>query len=495
VFSGHVTPEVEYPHENHSSHKRRSGRGEWSGLQVKQRGQVNMTEGPLLGILLRVALPITLTNLFQSSFDIVNAFWVGRLGENAIAAVAASGPLFNVLISLGSGLSTAGAVLIAQNAGARRHDMLDHVAAQTLLMVGLMAAAFTIAGASLFSPLLRLIGVSPAIHDLSAQYLYVRYAGMVPMFCFMAMQAMLQAVGEVRFAMVVQIGSILFNALLDPLLIFGFGPVPPLGVAGAALATVIVQTGALALTMRLLLSGRSALHLRLPHFRPDWAHVRRATSLGVPASIEQGIRTFSSLLLMSLAASFGTLGLAAYGLGTRLLFFWFMPMIGLSIATAAVVGQNVGAGLDDRARAAARLSAWLAFLGLTAVGLLLIPFVPAIMRTLAPGQDRVVAEAVRFAWIYCPFLGVLALPQALLGAFRGAGSTTQSMSISIATQWLFQMPSAWILALATPLGLLGIWWSYPIANAAAAILCILWFRYGRWHNPQVGGVKTIRSAS
>ncbi|HYP80565.1 MAG TPA: MATE family efflux transporter [Steroidobacteraceae bacterium] len=444
-----------------------------------------MTEGPLLGILLRVALPITLTNLFQSSFDIVNAFWVGRLGEEAIAAVAASGPLFNVLIQLGSGLSTAGAVLIAQNAGARRHDVLDHVAAQTLLMVALMAAAFAIAGASVASPLLRLIGVPPAIHDLSAHYLHVRYFGMVPMFCFLAMQAMFQAVGEVRFAMLVQIGSILCNALLDPLLIFGLGPLPALGVAGAALATVIVQTAALAIALRHLLSGHSALHLHIADFRPDWAHIRRAASLGIPASLELGIRTFSSLLLMSLAASFGTLGLAAYGVGTRLLFFWFMPMTGLSIATAAVVGQNIGAGLEHRARAAARLSAWLGFLSMTGVGLLLIPFVPAIMHALAPGEDRVVAEAIRFAYLYCPFLGILAVPQALLGAFRGAGSTKQSMTISMAMQWLFQMPSAWIIALATPLGLLGVWLSYPIANCAGAILCILWFRYGSWRNRQV----------
>jgi putative MATE family efflux protein len=448
-----------------------------------------MTEGPLLGILLRVALPITLTNLSQSCFELINAFWVGRLGEGAIAAVAASGPLFSVLISLGSGLSTAGAVLIAQNAGAKRHHVLDHVAAQTLLMVAFMATAFAIMGESLASPLLRLIGVEPAIHDLAAQYLHVRYVGMVSMFCFMATQAMLQAVGEVRFAMLIQVSAIAFNALLDPLLIFGLGPLPPLGVAGAALATVIVQTSALVVALRHLLSGRSALHLRLEDFRPDWTHVRRAAALGVPACIEQGIRTFSSLLLMALAASFGTLALAAYGVGTRLLFLWFSPMIGLSIATAAVVGQNIGAGLEARARAAARLSAWLGFLGLTAVGLVLIPFVPVIMRTLAPGQEAVVAEASRFAWIYLPFLGILAVPQALLGAFRGAGSTTQSMTISIIMQWVFQMPSAWIIALATPLGVLGVWWSYPIANCAAAILCMLWFRYGPWRNPQVGGIS------
>jgi putative MATE family efflux protein len=290
--------------------------------------------------------------------------------------------------------------------------------------------------------------------------------------------------------MLVQMAAIACNALLDPLLIFGFGPVPALGVGGAAVATVLVQTGALAVGLRHLLSGRSALHLRVHDFRPDWSHVRRAAALGVPACIEQGIRTFSSLLLMSLVAGFGTLALAAYGVGSRLLFLWFSPMIGLSIATAAVVGQNIGAGLEERARAAARLSAWFGFLAMTAVGLVLVPFVPAIMRTLAPGQDAVIAEASRFAWIYLPFLGVLAVPQALLGTFRGAGSTTQSMTISIVKQWVFQMPSAWVIALATPLGVLGVWWSYPIANCAAAILCLLWFRFGPWRRPLVPAVAS-----
>jgi Na+-driven multidrug efflux pump len=248
---------------------------------------------------------------------------------------------------------------------------------------------------------------------------------------------------------------------------------------------VIAQVIAVLVLLHHLLSGRSALRLHPRHFKPDAGHIRLAVGLGLPASIEQAIRTFSSLLLMSLAAGFGTLGLAAYGVGTRLLFFWFTPMLGLSIATASVVGQNIGAGRIDRANAAARLAAWLGFLGLTAIGLVLIPFVPFIMRALAPGETAVIASASAFAYIYCPFLGVLALPQILLGAFRGAGSTRQSMTISIAMQWLFQLPSAWILALATPMGVLGIWWSYPIANGATAILCIFWFVYGPWRRSLV----------
>jgi putative MATE family efflux protein len=441
---------------------------------------IRMTEGPLLPILVRVAVPITFANLFQAGYDIVNAFWVGRLGEDAIAAVTASGPLFYVLISLGSGLATAGAVLIAQNAGAKRFEALDHVAAQTILMVAAMALAFTLAGAATTGPALRLIGVEPGIATLATEYLLIRYLGMVPMFVFMAVQAMLQSVGEVRFAMRVQLASLALNTALDPLLILGIGPLPPARVAGAAWATVIAQVAALAVVLHHMLTGRSALHLRVPHFRPDFGHIRLALGLGLPASVEQATRTFSSLLLMALAASFGTIGLASYGVGTRLLFFWFTPIMGLGIATATVVGQNIGAGLTGRAEQAARIAAWLGFSVLTLVGLAHLPFAPLIMAALAPGEAEVIENASRFAYIYLPFLGITAVTQVLMGTFRGAGSTRQSMMLSLIQQWGFQLPIAWGLALATPLGLLGIWLCYPLGNAATAALGLLWFRFGAW---------------
>jgi putative MATE family efflux protein len=445
-----------------------------------QNAKVTMTEGPLLPILVRVAVPITLANLFQAGYDIINAFWLGRLGQEAIAAVTASGPLFYVLISLGSGLSTAGAVLIAQNAGAKRVEVLDHVAAQTMLMVGAMALAFTLAGAATTGPALRLIGVEPGIAALATDYLLIRYLGMVPMFVFMALQAMLQSVGEVRFAMRVQLASLVLNAALDPLLIFGAAPLSPLGVAGAAWATVIAQVIALGVVLHHVLTGRSTLHLRTHHFRPDPRHIRLALGLGLPASVEQATRTFSSLLLMSLAASFGTIGLASYGVGTRLLFFWFTPMIGLGIATATVVGQNIGAGLPGRADQAARIAGWLGFVALTGVGLAQLPFVTPIMAALAPGESEVIANASQFAYVYLPFLGLNTVTQVLLGTFRGAGSTRQSMALSLIQQWLFQLPIAYGLAFATPLGLLGIWLCYPLGNGATAALALLWFRYGAW---------------
>lgn len=440
-----------------------------------------MTEGPLLRVVARVAVPIVLSNLLTASYQIVNGLWVGQLGTDAIAAVAASGPMFYVLVSLGSGLATAGSVLIAQYEGAKRGEGVDHIAAQTLLMVVAVAALFAVTGAILSRPLLRAIGVEPGLESLTAHYLSIAYVGMVPLFGFMAIQGMLQSVGEVRFAFRVMLASVLINAALDPVFIFLMG----WGVAGAAIATVTAQVLALSLGLHHILSGRSALHLKAVHFRPDLRHISRAFGIGMPASIEQATRTFGSLALMSTAAQFGAQSLAAFGMGTRLMNFFFGPILGLSVATAAVVGQNIGAGRMDRAEAAGRLCAWLGFGLLTVIGLALVPAAPFIMAAMSPRDPALIRSATGFVYVFAPFLGVMAVPQTLLGVFRGAGSTRQSMAISIAMQWGFQLPTAWGLAFLTPAGVTGVWWSYVAANVGASAIAILWFAKGPWRRSLV----------
>ena len=451
------------------------------GSRMAKENRVSMTDGPLLAVVARVALPIVLSNLLTASYQIVNGLWVGQLGAQAIAAVAASGPMFFVLVSLGSGLATAGSVLIAQYEGARQGQGVDHIAAQTLIMVAGVAACFAVIGEVLARPLLRLIGVDPAIEDLTAHYLSISYLGMVPLFGFMAIQGMLQAVGEVRFTFRVMLASVLINAALDPVFIFLLG----WGVAGAAIATVTAQALALALGLRHILSGRSALHLKAVHFRPDLAHMRRAFGIGMPASIEQATRTFGSLALMSTAAQFGAHALAAFGMGTRLMNFFFGPILGLSIATAAVVGQNIGAGRMDRAEAAGRLCAWLGFGLMTAIGLALVPAAPFIMGAMSPGDPALIRSATGFVYIFAPFLGLMAVSQTLLGVFRGAGSTRQSMAISMVMQWGFQLPTAWGLAFLTGAGVTGVWWSYAAANVAASLIAIAWFMKGPWRRSLV----------
>ncbi|WP_404709980.1 MATE family efflux transporter [Sphingomonas sp. MMS24-J13] len=439
-----------------------------------------MTEGSLWRSVATIAVPVVLTNLLQATYQFVNGYFLGHAGRDALAAVSASAPMFGVLLALGLGLATAGSVFIAQYAGARRTEMVDHVAAQTLLSVGAVGLGFMAIGLIGNGALIRLIGLEPEIGRLTHAYLSVSYLGMVPMFGFMTAQAMLQSLGDARYPLRVMVASVVLNAVLDPILIFGWGPIPALGVVGAAISTVTAQVMTCVLGLARLAGGRSGVSLRLHHFRPDFPHIRRAIGIGIPASIEQATRTFGSLVLMSLAARFGTNALAIYGLGTRIMIFFFVPMLGLSVATAAVVGQNIGAGQMARAEAAARGTALAAFLMLTAIGLLLVPAAPYLIAFMAPGQPTILVGTVHFLHIFGPSLGIMALPQVLNGAFRGAGSTRQAMGISLVMQWLMQMPCALVLALWTPLGLDGVMWSFPIANVLASLLAIGWLIWGPW---------------
>ncbi len=443
-----------------------------------------MTEGPLPGVLLRVAWPIAFASLAQSVHQIVNAWFVGRLGAESIAAVAAGSALFSVLLSFGSGLSIAGAVLIAQNVGAGKTEASGHVAAQTLLMVLGVGLCFAGCGFLLAPWTLRLIGVEEQVFDLSWQYLTITYLGITPMFAFLACQAMLQSAGEVRFAMKVSVAAVLLNIALDPLLIFGTAPVggnwQGWGVAGAAMATVTARICAFAVVLHHMMSGQSALHLKRRDFIPDGKHLRLALSLAIPGSLEQGGRTFGSLLLMSLAATFGTVSLAAYGVGVLPLFFWFSPMVALSIATSAIVGQNIGAGKMERAEQAARVSGWLSFIGFTVIGMLHLPFIREIYALFAPGETAVIDEAVRFGWALYPFMGIMAFTHAFRGVFRGAGSPKQSMTIALVMQYGFQLPFAWGIGLFTDYGALGVWWSYTFGSLLGTPICLFWFLKGPW---------------
>jgi putative MATE family efflux protein len=448
-----------------------------------------ITEGSLWRSVATIAVPVVLTNLLQAAYQFVNGYFLGHAGRDALAAVSASAPMFGVLMGLGLGLATAGSVFIAQYAGARRSDMVDHVAAQTLLSVGVVAAGFAALGLLFNGAIIRLIGLEAEIARLTHAYLAIAYLGMIPMFGFMTAQAMLQSLGDARYPLRVMIASVVLNAILDPILIFGWGPVPALGVRGAAISTVIAQMMTCVLGLARLAGGKSGVRLRFHHFRPDLPHIRRAIGIGLPASIEQATRTFGSLVLMSLAAQFGTTALAVFGLGTRIMIFFFVPMLGISVATAAVVGQNIGAGRMERAEAAARGTAIVSFLLLSALGLLLVPLAPALVAFMAPGQPEILAGTVHFIRIFGPCLGVMALPQVLNGAFRGAGSTRQAMGISLAMQWLMQMPCALILALRTPLGLDGVMWSYPVANVLASLLAIGWLLWGPWRRSLITPAK------
>jgi putative MATE family efflux protein len=441
---------------------------------------LRITQGSILAALLRIAGPVVVSTTLQASYQVINTFWVGRLGASPVAAVALSAPLTFFLLVLGGGLSVAGSIFVAQYSGARQHAMVNHAAGQTLVMVVLVSVLLSIAGSLSAAPVLGVSGVAPDVLRLGASYLRITYAGLVFSYLFMTFQAILQGAGEVRFPLRVVAASVVVNACLDPLLIFGWGPVRGFGVAGAAAATVAAQAFAAIIGVRSLFTGRFGLHLHRRDFVPDSRFIRRALALGLPASVEQSTRVLATILLTWLAARFGTVSLAGYGIASRVLALFLIPTIAFSTATATVVGQNIGAGRFERAERAARVAALTAFVALTALGLAFRPLAAATAHLLVPGDPRVVEEGAGFLRVVAPAFGVIGAQFALAGAFRGAGRTLLSMSLSLGMQWLCQLPVSYWLALHTSLGFAGIWWGFPIANSVMLVVTIVCLKSIDW---------------
>jgi MATE family, multidrug efflux pump len=226
-------------------------------------------EGPIGTALVRLAIPIILGNLLQTGYQLTDAFWVGRLGAAAVAAVSVSFPVSFLVIALGAGFGIAGATLSAQYMGAGRQDMVNHVAAQTMMMVTVTSAVLGAAGYVLAPLLLDLLGVAPDVYTGALGFMRVSFIGIIFVFLYAMFQALMRGVGETRTPLMIVLGTVILNFLLDPLFIFGLGPLPPLGVMGAALATLTTQGLAALLGIAIFLRGRHDIQLSWRGFRPD----------------------------------------------------------------------------------------------------------------------------------------------------------------------------------------------------------------------------------
>jgi putative MATE family efflux protein len=328
------------------------------------------TEGPILGALVRLAVPTVATNDFQTLYQLIDTFWVGRLGADAVAAVSLSFPILFFLTSAGGGMAVAGAVLVAQTFGAGNKEAVDHAAGQTLVVIAAVSAVLSIAGFLAAEPIIALFAPDPAVSGMAVDYLRISFAGLVAVFIYFVFQALLRGVGDVKTPMIVVASTVVLNFFLDPILILGLGPFPEMGVVGAAWAKIVAQGLAGAVGVAILFSGRYGVHLRFRHLAPDSGVVRTILRLGIPSSVEQSTRALGITIMMLLVASFGTIAIASYGIGSRILSFVIIPAMGLSMATSTVVGQNVGASRNDRAESAARIGMLAGFVGLTAAGLL-----------------------------------------------------------------------------------------------------------------------------
>lgn len=438
------------------------------------------TEGPIIKSLFALAVPIVFANILQTAYQLTDTFWVGKLGAEAVAAVSLSFPIIFLMISLGGGLAIAGTILVAQYTGKKDKEQANYVAAQTLLMMAIVSIVVSIVGYQISEPIMTLMGAEPEVLPGAVSYLQVSFIGLVFMFAYFVFQSLMRGVGDVKTPLYIVLGTVLLNLILDPLFINGWGPIPAYGVTGAALATIGTQGIAAIVGLIMLFSGKYEVHLERKNLRIDFPLIKRMFLLGFPSSIEQSTRALGMTIMSFLVAGFGTITVASYGIGTRILSFVIIPAMGLAMATSTLVGQNIGAGKTDRAEKISQLSAGLGFIILSGLAVLTYFFAEPLTAAFIPGDQEVISMGSQFVKIMAVSFGFIGLQQTLNGTFMGSGNTMISMVLSIVSLWVFRFPLAYILSYHTSLGAEGIWWSFPIGSALGAISAFVVYKSGGW---------------
>ena len=252
-------------------------------MQSKDR---DYTNGPILRGLVSLALPIILANILQSAYQLIDTFWLGRLGAFAVAAVSLSFPVFFLILSVGAGVTIAATIIVSQFKGADNQRQVDYSSSQSVLVIFFLSAVLAVIGYYGAGPLMRLVGAGPEILDESIAYFQVSSIGFVFLFMFFVFQSLMRGIGNVWLPMYIVLGTVFLNLVLDPLFIFGYGPIPAYGVAGAAWASVVTQGISAVIGLALLFGGKMGIHIRLQDMKWDLPWIQRLFKIGFPASLD-----------------------------------------------------------------------------------------------------------------------------------------------------------------------------------------------------------------
>lgn len=448
----------------------------------------SLIEGSIPRTLFHFSLPILMGNVFQTLNGSVNAVWVGKfLGEAALTAVANANLVMFMVLGGVFGLSMAATILVAQRVGAR--DMVQAkrvVGTSATFFVG-CALLIAVLGLVLLRPLLTFLRVPDDALQFAIPYMRITLATLPLAFTYYFLMAVLRGTGDSRTPFYFLSLSVALDIVLNPLLIFGIGPFPRLGVAGSASAAFIGQAVSLALLVRHLYRRRNPLCLRRHEtalLRPDWHIVRTLVTKGVPMGLQMLVLSSSLLAMMGLVNRFGSQVTAAFGAALQVWNYVQMPALAIGAAATAMSAQNVGAGQWSRVEATAKAGVIFNLLVTGTLCLVLYVLARPALSLFLPGDSEALAIAVHInslaLWAFV-FFGVTMV---LLGVVRSTGAVIPPVLLLFISLWVVRYSLAY--ALLDRLQADAIWWSFPVGSLASVTLAFLYYRYGNWRSGRMG---------
>jgi putative MATE family efflux protein len=457
----------------------------WQTIREALHGsRRDYTQGPIGRAILLLAIPMVLEVILESVFAVADVFWVSRLGESAIATVGLTESMMAIVYTLAMGLAIGATATIARRIGEHNPDGAARAAVQTVALGAIMAVTLGIVGIVFAPRLLGLLGASPDVIAVGSNFARMMIGGCASVVMLFLINAIFRGAGDAAIAMRVLWLANIINIALGPLLIFGVGPFPRLGVTGAAVATTIGRgTGAAFALYRLFQPGRH-IQVRREHVQLDPPLMWRVLRLSGNATLQVFIGTASWIGLIRILSRFGSAALAGYTIAIRIIVFALFPSWGLGNAAATMVGQALGAKKPERAERAVWMAGFynLCFLG--TVGIVFVALADQIagLFTQDPAVLPYASSGLRIVALGFP---LYAYGMVVTQSFNGAGDTWTPTYLNLFVFWLFELPTAYFIAVRLKAGPTGVFWAITLAFSVLAIASAMLFKRGRWKSKVV----------
>lgn len=451
----------------------------------------DLTRGPIGKTLFWFSLPVLGSNVLQSLNASINAMWIGHyLGESALTAASNANILLFFLLGVVFGISMANTILIGQSIGAKNPELTRRIVGTSATFFVLLSTAVAVFGYIFTPELLHALGTPGDAREFAVAYLRIIFVALPVMYFYNFVMMALRGAGDARTPFRFMLLSAGLDVALNPLLIFGWGPIPPFGIAGSAGATLIAQTVSLAALMYTLYKRRDPLWLT----RKDWKYLRIDMGLlrlivvkGLPMGLQMVVISSSAMVMMGFVNGYGSQTTAAYGVASQLWTYVQMPALAIGAGVSSMTAQNVGAGLWDRVTKIGRVGVGLNFVMTGTLVIAILLFNRQFMNAFLPDDGYAISVAQHInavvAWSFVLF-GVTIV---LFGVVRATGAVAAPLVILFVSQWVIRLPFAWQMQMTW--GAEAIWWSFPLGFAVSLVMALTYYKWGNWR-----GVRMLPKA-
>lgn len=438
--------------------------------------------GSLMTVILTLAVPIVINSFIQTMYNLTDTYWLGKLGTDHMSAITIVTPIQNIILNFGLGITTAGSILISQYLGAKE-DRQANIMARHIYLCSLIFSVACALVCFLCTPsIIMWLGAEDDVFTFACTYLRIVILDMPLLFTINMFTAVYQSQGDTVRPMLLNLLGVIVNMILDPLLMITFD----MGVSGAAIATLTAKIPCAVIALWALTRKNRLIYLTYRDFHFQREKLLSIVRVGLPTAIGGSTMQFGFLLMSRNVLKYGSIAVAAYGIGNKINGLITLPSTAMGSATATIVGQNVGASQKDRAEKGYKLSMYISVIFLLVSGFILSrPFIARSIVSIFSDEAEVIYHATNFLSLMAICCWTNGIHNATTGLFQGSGHTMITMANDASRLWVFRFLTLYICESVLHMGVESIWWSVVVSNGISALILYVLYRMKIWQKDVV----------